>query len=157
MTLHAKSQLNDPEYRWLHKEEMATIMPFVSERNRLGVVVIDYEKRRAENNSTIKPNNERDFDWVIFKSLVERVPYNIDRSKSKTSLQPSDRLHFEKRDRGVCKVCGCVSKYTICHLHHVIPNGDVSETNIITLCVHCHQIVHQALYLTGRWKFSRPT
>lgn len=37
-------QLNDPEYRWYHKEEMSKIMPFTSERNRLGILVLDYQK-----------------------------------------------------------------------------------------------------------------
>jgi hypothetical protein len=39
----------------------------------------------------------------------------------------------------------------------VIPDGDVSDENIVTLCVHCHQIVHQILYVEGRWRYARPT
>jgi len=31
--------LNDPEYRWYHKEEMSKIIPFKSERDRLGIKV----------------------------------------------------------------------------------------------------------------------
>ena len=37
--------LNDPEYRWNHKEEMSKIMPYYHERKKFGLVVIDYENR----------------------------------------------------------------------------------------------------------------
>jgi len=163
--------LNDPEYRWYHKEEMSKIMPFTSERKRLGIKVIDYEFLRDENDKKIKLCTDRDFDWDTFKSVVDRVPDDCNKLNSKkVSLQPKDRLHFERRDMGKCYICDQVNhygsnnnyslytynSYSVSQLHHIIPNGETSDRNIITLCVHCHQLVHQALYLTGKWRYSRP-
>ena len=149
--------LNDPDYRWNHKEEMSKMMPFHSIRNELGLVVIDYEKLRSDNNSNIKKKVVHKLDWDILRGLTRSVAHDSDKCRTKTGLQPADRYHFEKRDQGVCCVCGTVSKYGYegdSHLHHVIPNGDVSERNIVTLCKNCHQMVHLALYASGEWKYA---
>jgi hypothetical protein len=146
--------LNDPEYRWNHKEEMSKIMPYPSIRNEIGIIVIDYEKLREEYLKTIKEKIINRLDWNIFKSLVEAVPYNTDKFRTKTKLQPADMYHFERRDNCKCLMCETVSRHT--QFHHIIPNGEVTDKNIVTLCLHCHQLVHQALYKTGRWKFARP-
>jgi hypothetical protein len=161
--------VNDPEYRWNHKEEMAQIMPYYSERKKYGVEVLDYNTLRYENSLRIKPTINRRFDWNLFKSVVDMVPDNLDRSKTKESLQPKDRLHFEMRDMGECYLCGQINTYgsnnkylsynggyRVSQLHHIIPNGRTTDENIITLCLHCHQLVHQILYLLGKWGFAKP-
>lgn len=129
--------LNDPEYRWYHKEEMSKIMPFPSQRKRLGVTIIDYEKLRSLNDEKIKLCKDRYFDWERLKFVVDSVPSDYDKSGVKKPFTPKDRLHFERRDKGCCFICVC-------------------DTNVITLCVHCHQVVHQLLYLQRKCKYGRP-
>lgn len=165
-----KNVLNDPEYRWYHKEEMSKIMPFPTERKRLGIKVLDYDALRNENDKKIKVCSERFFSWDRLRLVVDVVPKGLDKLEVKESFSPKDRLHFERRDRGVCDVCWQVNyygsnnpysshnynSYFVSQLHHVIPNGKIEDSNVITLCVHCHQMVHQALFLLGKWKFARP-
>ena len=164
-----ENQLNNPEYRWYHPNEMAKIMPYASERNRLGVEVLDYNELREKNEGTIKERTNHTLNWITFKKLIDIITYNLPNSQKKEALQPKDRLHFEQRDKGVCLVCGSVYHYSSCnpytyketnyklsHLHHVIPNGKISDDNIVTLCTHCHQMVHQAMFISGKWKFGRP-
>lgn len=153
--------VNDPEYRWYHKKE---IFPYYVERKKYDIKVLDYDTLRRENSLKIKLDVKRCFDWDIFKSVIDIVPDNLDRSRKKQILEPRDRLHFEMRDMGKCHVCGQVNRYgyygngyRISHLHHIIPNGQATDENIITLCLHCHQAVHQILYLLGKWSFAKPT
>jgi len=163
--------LNDSEYRWYHKEEMSKIMPYISERKRIGVKTLNYPKLRADNDAKIKINKSRCFNWSQLQSLVDRVPDKIDTSIKKGNLDDRDRLHFEKRDKGVCYICNQINYYGshnpylygkeyasvgVSHLHHIIPNGGATDENIVTLCTHCHQIVHQILYLCGKWRYARP-
>jgi 5-methylcytosine-specific restriction endonuclease McrA len=165
-----KNDLNDPEYRWYHKEEMSKIMPYRSERKLFGVKTIDYEKLRNENDGKIKINPMRNFCWERLKRAVDSVPLVIDKTQKKGVLDPRDRLHFERRDKGVCWICGQVNHYGsnniysmytynssgVSHLHHIIPNGPTTDNNIMTLCTHCHQVVHQILYLSGKWRYVKP-
>jgi hypothetical protein len=162
-------KLNDPEYRWYHKDEMLTIMPYYTKRKQLGILSLDYAELRVENDSKIIVKTCHDLNWDKFEWLVNRIPNNLDKNKKKEALQPIDRLHFERRDKGVCLICGSTYHYGSCnvylytgtnyklsHLHHIIPNGVISDENITTLCTHCHQMVHQAMYIAGKWKYGRP-
>jgi 5-methylcytosine-specific restriction endonuclease McrA len=141
-------QLNDPEYRWYHKEEMAKIMPFTSERNRLGITVINYDQLRRQHLSTIKETKSHNLDWDRFRCLIDSIPARAYYETSKTKLQPKDFYHFEKRDGCECYICGTVSRFT--QLHHVIPTGPVTDDNVVTLCEPCHKMVHIALYVSGK-------
>lgn len=130
----------------------------------------EIRKLRTENDERIIEHRNRDINWDHFKHLVDgwyRTGHNMDRKK--TLLQPKDRLKYEVRDKGLCNICGSTfhygscnvylytqSDYKLSHLHHVIPNGGIDDENIVTLCTHCHQMVHQAMYITGSWKFGRP-
>lgn len=145
--------LNDPEYRWTHKEEMLKIMPYTSIRNQLGIKVIDYTKLRHEYLSKIKEKRKYELNWERFKQLIFSVPYGLDRSEHKSQLQPKDMYHFERRDGCECYLCGTISRFT--HFHHIIPNGEVTNENIVTLCHACHDMVHLALYTSGRWRHTR--
>jgi hypothetical protein len=164
-----EDQFNDPEYRWYHKKEMKEVMTHTSERNRLGLNVINYEVLRSDNDSKIREKRKHNLDWDKFKHLVMGIPDNLDKKKKKGTFQPKDRLHFEVRDKGLCYLCGSTFHYGSCnvyaytktnynlsHLHHIIPNGDITDENIITLCTHCHQMVHQATFIVGKWKYGRP-
>lgn len=164
--------LNDPEYRWNHKDEMSRIMPYTSIRNEMKIKVLDYTELRWKNEEKIKERRSEGINWTRLRELVERVKldYYGNSNRTKTSFQPADKLHFETRDKGRCYLCDsvyhygsnnkwvqCGNGYKNSQLHHVIPDGDVSDENIVTLCVHCHQIVHQILYVEGRWRYARPT
>lgn len=124
---------------------------------------------RFKNNEKIIEHRELGIDWDRFKELIMRVPGDLDNTKKKIPLQPKDRLNFETRDRGHCYICRSTfpygssnvylyttMNYKLSHLHHIIPNGGIEDKNIVTLCTHCHQLVHQALYIEGIWKYGRP-
>jgi hypothetical protein len=142
------SLLNDPEYRWYHKEKMAKIMPFKSERDRLGIKVIDYTKLRHDYLLKIKEVKCHNLNWNLFKSLVESVPSSEYSSIKKIKISPKDMYHFERKDRCKCYLCETVSRFT--QFHHRIPTGPVSDDNIVTLCISCHKMVHIALYSAGK-------
>lgn len=160
---------NDPEYRWYHKEEMSGLLVYSSERINRGILTINYKELREKNDAIIKERTVHNLNWIKFKELIDRIPNNLDRSDKKTPLTPKDRLHFETRDKGLCYLCGSVYRYGSCnvysstqttyklsHLHHIIPNGRVTDDNILTLCTHCHQLIHHALFISGKWKYARP-
>ena len=127
----------------------------------------DCNVKRSELDENIKVNVVKNIDWSRFKYLID-----IDHGwHGRKSFSACDRLKFEERDRGVCYICGSTypygssNKYLVssgnrnykqCHLHHRIPNGLNVDGNIFTLCTHCHQMVHQALYISGKWSFARP-
>jgi len=147
MTCHRKTIVHPAGYS--NKEDMA-------------------RELRLKNDLLIKENRSFELDWTRFRRLAEIHVTN--KNSTKQSLQPTDRLRFEMRDKGECYICGSVFHYGSCniysglhgtcklsHLHHIIPTGSVSDTNIVTLCVHCHQLVHQAMYVSGKWKYTRPT
>jgi predicted HNH restriction endonuclease len=53
------------------------------------------------------------------------------------------RLQVLRRDGWRCQKCGVSTNL---HVHHIEPRsalGDDSETNLITLCAGCHEIIHQ--------------
>jgi 5-methylcytosine-specific restriction endonuclease McrA len=130
----------------------------------------DIRRQRMENEETFQEHRSFRINWVRLRELIERVPYDCDKGATKEALTPQDRLKFEVRDGGVCYICESVFCYGSCnsyvwngpttykmsHLHHIIPNGTIKDENITTLCTHCHQLVHQILYLDGRWKYTKP-
>lgn len=168
--MKVKNILNDPEYRWYHKDEMSKIMPYPTMRKQYGIKIINYTKLRCENDSKITLCKDRDFRFERLKYILDSVPSTPDKSKRKKKLDPRDRLHFERRGMGTCWICGQINHYGsnneysmydykgygVSHLHHIIPNGDATDENIITLCSHCHQVVHHILYLLGKCKYARP-
>jgi hypothetical protein len=146
-----KTLLNDPEYRWYHKRELQDIMPHYTKRKELGIESINYHDLRLQFLNTIKEKPSNNLNWKKFEYLIDIVPNNLNKSIKKTSLQPADMLHFEKRDGCNCYLCGTISRYT--QFHHIRPNGGVSDDNIVTLCLNCHKLVHLALYKSGKWKY----
>ncbi len=166
------SKLNDPEYRWQHKYELARAYPNIHHRKLLGIKTLDYSTLRHELAITIREEIIREIDWNKLQHLVNLVPPGCIRSlKKKEQLTPADRYHFELRDRGKCFICGSTHGYgsnnpyisnsrsgttKMSHLHHIIPNGEVTDKNITTLCGGCHQLVHMALYVAGKWRYAHP-
>jgi hypothetical protein len=145
-----QNELNDPEWRWQHKIDTRKIMPYTSERIRLKIKVIDYPQLRREYLSKIKEVRSHKLDWGRFRNLIDIVPGSAYASGPKKKLQPMDMYHFERRDKCTCYLCGTISRYT--QFHHIIPTGDTSDKNIVTLCESCHKMVHIALYSYGKRK-----
>ena len=54
------------------------------------------------------------------------------------------RLHREilERDGWRCQQCGCSKNLDVHHMRRRSALGDDAETNLITLCRECHQILH---------------
>jgi 5-methylcytosine-specific restriction endonuclease McrA len=163
------TQINDPEYRWQHKQEMLEIMKCSSSRSQLGIIPIKYNELRYENDKLIQEITSHKLNWRKLEELTYMIPDNLNKKQKRKNLQPIDRLHFEKRDMGLCYLCGSTYHYGSCNqysmaersnklsqLHHRTPNGDLSENNMVTLCIPCHQLVHLMLYSMGKWRYERP-
>lgn len=54
------------------------------------------------------------------------------------------RLHREilERDSWRCQKCGCSKNLEVHHMRRRSAVGDDAETNLITLCRECHQLLH---------------
>ncbi len=163
--------LNDPEYRWYHKGEIADIMPYGSRRNQLGIKTINYVALCQKINEGIaaKKVKAHDFSFELFQYLIERHPNLHGKKIKKVNFQPIDRYHYYRRHKGECQICGSVYPYGSCNvyryaepssqlsqLHHINPEEPLDDLNVVTLCVHCHQLVHLTLYTLGWWKYARP-
>ncbi len=53
------------------------------------------------------------------------------------------RLILE-RDGWRCQHCGCSKNLDVHHIRRRSALGDDAETNLITLCRECHQILHRS-------------
>jgi 5-methylcytosine-specific restriction endonuclease McrA len=112
-------------------------------------------------------------NWENLMYLINSVPRDaINNGQKKEKLQSKMQEELMDRDDGICFVCGkhylygssnpfLMSQgekpdYKVCHLHHIVPNGKAVPENFVTLCTHCHQMIHQLLYIDGRWKYARP-
>jgi 5-methylcytosine-specific restriction endonuclease McrA len=49
------------------------------------------------------------------------------------------------RDDWRCQVCGCLKNLDVHHLRRRSAMGEDLETNLITLCRDCHQILHNSI------------
>ena len=108
----------------------------------------------------------RRINWSNLSRLTDDIPMGLDKSIKKKKIQPKQKEEYEKQDKGVCYVCGVRDSYGAMHhpiyvfaghhnLHHIVPNGPATRENIVTLCHHCHVLVHEILYITGKWPYSR--
>lgn len=94
--------------------------------------------------------------------LTEQVPNGLDIHSKKEAISKKLREYFYTRDNGMCYICGRVGEYGSKspyvnmvgrhNLHHIIPNGEASHNNIVTLCLDCHSVVHNMLYILGKWR-----
>jgi 5-methylcytosine-specific restriction endonuclease McrA len=110
------------------------------------------------------------FDIRKLERMINSVPVgNFNKKVKRIQYKPGEREALEARDKGICFLCGAQNpygstniyscqerNYKLSHLHHRSPIRGNDPNNIVTLCVHCHQIVHQILFVDGRAKFSRP-
>jgi len=69
-------------------------------------------------------------------------------SQKKTRVRmasiPYSRLRKEilERDNWRCQICGCLKNLDIHHLKRRSALGEDLETNLITVCRECHEILH---------------
>lgn len=99
-------------------------------------------------------------DYDLFINLV-RIPDNLDRSIKKEKISKELRIKLGIRDNKSCQVCGLDGEYGNpgfdlpgkLAIHHIIPNGNGSLDNTITLCRYCHNAVHALLYASGKWRY----
>jgi len=95
------------------------------------------------------------FNWEYLKHLIDIVPYDLDKSKKKKIIPKETKIRIRKRDNNKCKICGKEDKLgndgvSILHTHHIIPNKDNDDDNLVTLCKYCHQTVHDILFVIGK-------
>lgn len=73
----------------------------------------------------------------------------MDKAKFRSSQQwKNKRAEILLRDNNQCKICG--NKTTL-QVHHIYsldtqPEMRLENNNLITLCKHCHNNVHNGLY-----------
>jgi 5-methylcytosine-specific restriction endonuclease McrA len=49
-----------------------------------------------------------------------------------------------ERDGWRCQVCGAMRQLQVHHKEFRSHSGDDSEENLITLCHHCHELIHSS-------------
>lgn len=85
---------------------------------------------------------------------------DLDRSIKKEKISKPIRDEIISRDNYKCQICGKQDVYGLgggfgmdgeLNIHHIIPNGLSTLSNLITLCIKCHGIVHWILYLDRKW------
>jgi len=99
-------------------------------------------------------------DYDLFLELV-KIPDNLDRRIKKEKISKERRIKLGERDNKSCRVCGLQGEYGNpgfdipgkLAIHHIIPNGNGTLDNTITLCRYCHNAVHALLYASGKWRY----
>jgi len=92
-------------------------------------------------------NQNNYFDFKLFLHCTSGM--NTFNSGIRTKISKDVRDKILERDKGCCALCGQYKRYVI---HHIIPDGDNSQENLITLCIGCHTLIHRVLFLQGKWK-----
>lgn len=101
------------------------------------------------------------FNWDKIRELVEIVPAGLDLSQKKGKISKKIRRELVKRDNLTCQCCGLQDKYGNpgfdipgkLAVHHIIPNGEATLENCITLCKYCHNVIHLILYILKKWRY----
>ena len=103
-------------------------------------------------------------NYVLLIKYTNEIPEHLDRKTKKEAISKKTRKIIVERDKYTCQLCGHTDKehgygnvqYGIrgsLHIHHIIPNGKATESNLITLCDKCHKVVHLLLYLDEKWRW----
>lgn len=101
------------------------------------------------------------FNFDRFQEILNAVPMGLDKSQKKEVIPPKLREKIEIRDNFTCQCCGLEDGYGNTHweipgklnIHHIIPNGEATLENLITLCKYCHNSVHLILYVSKKWRY----
>lgn len=106
----------------------------------------------------------RKINYGFLLKLTKDISPNLDRKKKKESVSKEMREIISDRDKYVCQLCTHEDKENAygnpqwdiigsLHIHHIIPNGKATKSNLITLCDKCHRTVHLLLYLDNKWRW----
>lgn len=113
------------------------------------------------------PLENSKINWNTLYMLTWGIPDNLDKTSKKEQIPRKVRDLVRARDNLTCIMCNKVDlngygykniyngNLGRLQMHHIIPNGSATEENIVTLCNHCHQIVHGILYVEGKWRYTR--
>jgi len=74
------------------------------------------------------------------------MTYSISQRRSRDRMAPVPYSKLRKkileRDNWRCQVCGHLKNLDVHHMRRRSALGEDLETNLITLCRECHQILH---------------
>ncbi len=59
------------------------------------------------------------------------------------------RLQVLERDGWRCQTCGSMTNLEVHHAQFRSHQGDDAETNLITLCAQCHELIHTEMEKTA--------
>lgn len=98
-----------------------------------------------------------EINWELFLELTRKIPNDLDRDLKKQYIPKNTREKIKEKYKD-CQLCGGEFKIgsdgtNFLQIHHIIPNGTSTENNLIVLCKHCHQAVHNILFVSGKWRF----
>lgn len=62
--------------------------------------------------------------------------------KDRGAISPSVYAKVMERDNSQCILCGLGTTLQIHHVKYRSESGDGSESNLVVLCIHCHNLAH---------------
>lgn len=98
-------------------------------------------------------------------SYARRFSYDDDRGayekewseyNQREKVSPGTRTKIINRDGGVCLRCGLEDE-TELEVHHIFPvnkGGTKDDSNLATLCLHCHSAAHAGSKTSGRTAYA---
>jgi 5-methylcytosine-specific restriction endonuclease McrA len=92
-------------------------------------------------------------DYNKLIHLIDDLPEYPRKRDKKKPASATIKSAVKERDKNVCQICGYSSDYNDLEVHHIIPWGDSTPENLISLCSHCHRAVHTLLYVAKKWRF----
>jgi len=81
------------------------------------------------------------FSLNLLDRLLNHVPFYRE-GKIKEPISKEMREQIFERDNYTCQLC--YSWHTI-YCHHIDPQGSADESNLVTLCLKCHEVIHRLL------------
>lgn len=85
-------------------------------------------------------------DNKVKHSNYKKAQKKIKKGTFRHGVDPITRERIKVRDNNVCQSCLTKSGYSRFQVHHIIPvanGGDDDDSNLILLCMNCHNKVHQ--------------
>lgn len=84
------------------------------------------------------------------KELLDSAPEVEVREKRKYI---PEELKQQVKDRDGCKCVVCNREKDL-KIHHVVPYGESSLDNLVTVCAYCHEYIHKILKRKGYYYVS---
>ena len=128
--------------------EFLDIIKDMEDDNQKRAVVYDMIRRRIKDLKF----ELYGFDLNLLDCLLNHVPW-YEEGKTKESFSIEMRDYIYARDNYMCHLCHSSWNGLICH--HIHPQGNITEDNLITLCLKCHEIIHRLLRNRG-YPFTIP-